>query len=458
MIFNDILSMSFGFWLSLGVLVLVGLNGWSNRYRAFGIPVLAVCGTVILWYHGDAVYNDYWENHAVLFKEQTLWNAWTQVMLFGISLAFLTPIIHRKVNRRLLGQRSNVSQLLDGRETLDRMQLPIQRVFSVFLSIWLVLTLMGLYRTGFDFQGMFAPYLGYKANPWARGRMGGGIDALFALAQYVNLFCLAGFGITAVLTKNSRIRTIAIILVMLSWPSVFVDRTRNTMLAVALPSLLALVFLKFRGKFILQVATMILGFMAIESWFSYVIETRSVASIASALQKEETEEEGEGARHLGLNMYEELCWINQFIDNGRYEITYGDRYFAELVNPIPRALWPGKPLIGIDYAKARGQGGGTEESAGVFATISTGMIGQGVVNFGKFFGPIAAAALMGLWCSLLAKFDLMGIHPGRLALYLLGLVLTVNMGRDITLLVAYPLIFGYIAIRITEYMAPKRTG
>lgn len=31
-------------------------------------------------------------------------------------------------------------------------------------------------------------------------------------------------------------------------------------------------------------------------------------------------------------------------------------YFAELMNPIPRVLWPGKPLIGIDYAIARGQG------------------------------------------------------------------------------------------------------
>ncbi len=55
----------------------------------------------------------------------------------------------------------------------------------------------------------------------------------------------------------------------------------------------------------------------------------------------------------------------------------GARYFAELVNPIPRVLWPGKPLIGFDYAIARGQGwaGAAKGQGGIGATISTGMIG-----------------------------------------------------------------------------------
>jgi hypothetical protein len=46
------------------------------------------------------------------------------------------------------------------------------------------------------------------------------------------------------------------------------------------------------------------------------------------------------------------------------------------VNPIPRGLWKDKPLIGIDYAIARGQGWeAVDAQAGVGATISTGMIG-----------------------------------------------------------------------------------
>ncbi len=128
----------------------------------------------------------------------------------------------------------------------------------------------------------------------------------------------------------------------------------------------------------------------------------------------------------------------------------GQRYFAELVNPIPRGLWKDKPLIGIDYALARGQGWGREDKglAGVGATISTGMIGQGVVNFGPFFGVLAAAFLMGLWAAILARQDLKGEKMGRMLLFFIGCVLTFNMGRDITLLVLYPFLFGYIMLTV----------
>jgi hypothetical protein len=149
-------------------------------------------------------------------------------------------------------------------------------------------------------------------------------------------------------------------------------------------------------------------------------------------------------------MFEELAWINRYIDLGTYQVNNGARYFAELVNPIPRVLWPGKPLIGIDYAIARGQAwaGAKAGQAGVGATISTGMIGQGVVNFGPFFGVLAAAFLMGLWAALLARQDLKGDKTGRLLLYMLGLVLTFNLGRDITLITLYPFLFGYVMLTI----------
>ena len=110
--------------------------------------------------------------------------------------------------------------------------------------------------------------------------------------------------------------------------------------------------------------------------------------------------------HEGLNMFEELCWVNTFIEHGSYKPNWGARYFAELVNPIPRTLWPGKPMAGIDYAIARGQktrgNEGHQGDAGVDATISTGLIGQGEVNFGRFFGPAAAAD----------TDEFLGGHPG----------------------------------------------
>jgi hypothetical protein len=74
------------------------------------------------------------------------------------------------------------------------------------------------------------------------------------------------------------------------------------------------------------------------------------------------------------------------------------------------------------------------------------MIGQGVVNFGRILGPIAAALLMAIWVAVLARQDLMGHDVGHLLLYAIGLVLTFNMGRDITLLVIYPFVFGWLLL------------
>ena len=74
------------------------------------------------------------------------------------------------------------------------------------------------------------------------------------------------------------------------------------------------------------------------------------------------------------------------------------------------------------------------------------MIGQGVVNFGLFFGVLAAAFLMATWAAILARQDLKGEKTGRLLLYMVSMVLTFNLGRDITLITLYPFLFGFIML------------
>jgi len=181
----------------------------------------------------------------------------------------------------------------------------------------------------------------------------------------------------------------------------------------------------------------------------FVIDNRDKGSIAGAFKTGGIQDqEIKKRKHGGFNMFEELGYINYYTDNGTYKPNWGERYFAELVNPIPRILWPGKPLIGVDYAIARGMAYGNVDakSGGVACTVSTGMIGQGVVNFGRILGPIAAALLMAIWVAVLARQDLMGHDLGHLLLYAIGLVLTYNMGRDITLLVIYPFVFGWLLL------------
>jgi hypothetical protein len=304
-------------------------------------------------------------------------------------------------------------------------------------------------------MGMFFPYISGKAYPWSRGRVGGGLDAFLAFAGYFQIMLTALFGVVFALSRNPRTRLLAGVIWCLGAPWFFLDRTRNTMLAVLLPGLLTFVFLRLRLNLVMKVLVLGLAFLVVEGWMRFVIQMRSEANIAYAFQEMgiggvAERVRGSQAKHAGLNMFEELAWINKFIEDGRYQVNNGGRYFAELVNPIPRTLWRDKPMIGIDYAIARGQGFADAKAgqAGVGATISTGMIGQGVVNFGPFFGVLAAAFLMGLWAALLARQDLKGDKTGRLLLYMLGLVLTFNLGRDITLITLYPFLFGYIMLTV----------
>jgi hypothetical protein len=68
------------------------------------------------------------------------------------------------------------------------------------------------------------------------------------------------------------------------------------------------------------------------------------------------------------------------------------------------------------------------------------------LNFWPFFGILAAALLMATWAAILARQDLKGEKTGRLLLYIVGMVLIFNLGRDITLITLYPFLFGFIML------------
>jgi hypothetical protein len=439
------------FWVALVTAIGAGLWFWGQRRTGFGIPAMAVIGTVAIWYFGDALYNDY-SLMKGQFTDDVLALSWWQVVWFMGAFSFFVPRIHLSMNRPLHGRESEILRFVAGREVENpAFQNMIDRFLGPLLTAWGLLMALALVRVDFDVPGLFLPWLGSKAEPWGRDRVGGGIDALLSLCQYIQIFLTASFGILAAVARRPSTRFIALFICFLTMPFYLFDRTRNTMLSTVLPGLLAWVFLGMRGRALARFAVLAAALLVIEGWFSFVMKTRGEGrSVAMAFAAEETEEEEEEeeeikekSKHRGLNMFEELAWMNTFIKSGDYTPNLGKRYFAELVNPIPRSLWPGKPLIGIDYAKARGFGGGKSSQAGVVASVSTGMIGQGVNNFGRLFGPLASALLMAAWVGLLAKQDLLSRgEPARLLLYGLGLVLTFNLGRDVTLLVLYPFLFG----------------
>lgn len=443
------------FW---GVIVLIAVGSLYALHHlrdGFGLPMLAVIGTLAAWYVVDAFYNDYANYHSRIFAPEILKSSWWQVAWFLVVFLFATPYIHRWMNIRLIARGSGVFRMFKLGVNQPGFQRQLDLLFFICMAIWLSLVTIAAFRINGNILGFLFPFLGNQVSPWGRnGRLGSGLDALWTMLDYFQMLASAIFGVTAALSTNRRTRYLAILFCFLSWPYFIIDRTRNRMLTVTIPGVLSMVFLRLKGGIIKKFFVLFGCFLVVNAWMAFVITNRSGMSITRAIKEKGFNfSEEEKVHHEGLNMYEELCWINTFIKDGSYHPNWGSRYFAEMVNFIPRPLWPDKPMLGIDYAIARGQGseGG---QAGVDATICTGLVGQGVVNFGRVLGPLAAALLMGLWAATLAKLDLRINEFGRLPLYFVGLILTFNTGRDITLITLYPFLFGLLALRFYDRYVP----
>ena len=451
------------FWMAVTALFFAGVYGVARIRHGIGLPLLAVVATVTIWYVGDIVYNGYADNHVRKFTPQILASAWMQVFGFTITLLVFSILLHKFINRDCAGNTSRMYTLYKNGVNNEGVQSTIDLFGKICVTIWVFLIGLAIANVGEKAVGFVLPFLGSPANAFHRGRIGSGpLSAFLALATNFHVLVAAGFGIVAALTRNSNIRFLALIGCLMTWPYFLLNRTRNTMLAACVPGILALIFIRLRAPMAVRIAVLVLAIFVGDTWLRFVMEARnSGKNVASYFFSHESADIVETTtKHAGLNMYEELCWLSHLMENKTYAPNMGRRYFAEIVNPIPRGLWPGKPMIGIEYAIARGQKweNASAGQAGVGATISTGMIGQGVDNFGPIFGPIASSFIMAMWVVVLARIDLHAQSLWRLPLYAIGLVLTFNCGRDVTLLVLYPFVFGYMVVRFIEYQRDLSVG
>ena len=237
-------------------------------------------------------------------------------------------------------------------------------------------------------------------------------------------------------------------------PYFFFAGARSHFLAVLLPFILTYL-LYGRHPLVVRFAILAVAFICLDQAFRFVTVFRGSGFREVLAAKNPYELVDEDLRQVGLNMIEELCFVNAYLDSGETSPAYGKRYLNELLNFVPRAIWPSKPLLGIDYAIWRGFES-AEGDLGVNTTVATGMIGGGVLNFGRIFGPVAAGILIAIWTGLLIRWWEQRKSLLRLALFMVGAGLTFNLGRDITLLVLWPVVFAYFFVRLTETWATRR--
>ncbi len=410
--------------------------------NSFSITLL-VYVTVFAWYFVDPFINPEQYDYLPSFL---IGQSYGQVLLFLIGFRIFMPVAARWIIRR------------PSTGIFATQHVSPEQVLMAVGAIWLALFAIGIYRMGGDVVGAVFPIDSRAgATMWGREAVATSASGfLVASGAYLFNAMTAFLGVLIFFQRKTSWRLLAVAMFAITLPYFFFEGARSHFLAAVLPFIITYLFYA-RQPLVVRLAILAIAFVCLDQGFKFVTAFRGTGFREVLAAENPYELVDEDMRQTGLNMIQELCFANAYLDLGAGSPAYGGRYLNELVNFVPRAIWPSKPLIGIDYAKWRGFESPDSE-LGVFATVSTGMIGGGVLNFGQIFGPVAAGVLIAVWTSLLIRWWEQRKLLLRLVLFMLGAGLTFNLGRDISLLVLWPVIFAYFFVRLTEIWAVRRFG
>ena len=146
------------------------------------------------------------------------------------------------------------------------------------------------------------------------------------------------------------------------------------------------------------------------------------------------------ADYVGFEMFREVLFITKAVPD-QFDYKLGRTYYVQAVNPIPRAIWTGKPIddAGLELAKLKGAVAGGD----AYMTVSPGLIGEMYWNFG-IPGIIVISGLLGYlaksWDRVrpLASKSLIAF-----TIYAAGLAIIFLSGRSINMATLYGMIALY---------------
>jgi hypothetical protein len=428
--------------LALMIIISLTVEALLKRQKPWRIPAIIVYATTALWYFSEIIYSP---DKFLSVDLSVIRISYLQIIIFLVCFRLFLPII----TRRFIGHFKVINPRLP---TLNA-----ESLLKILGVIWLILFLYGVSRLNWDFRQALFPL---TARTGARlfGRAGGagaGVTGfIISTAGYLYVLICGFFGISFYFQNRFLYKIFNLMIILMSWPSFLLGGTRNLFLAVSMPGFLTYLLVS-RQKWWLKLLISIISYFFVDYAFSVVIAFRNTGYVdffQNLLSAGELQPVN--SRHLGLDMLEELFFINQFYDQGLVNLQYGKDYLFDALNFIPRAIWPDKPLLGLEYNLLRGKGGSLSD-IGVHATIAAGFIGRGVLNFGPWVGPVFPAFLLSVWAALLSRLWHQRYSILRLGLFLIGLGITPNLGRDITLLVLWPFVFGYVLVLCIEHQQRK---
>jgi oligosaccharide repeat unit polymerase len=430
------------FYLAAVVLVVLTVESCIKLLNRNPLAVtLIVYVTVFGWYFVDPFLNPGQYDY---LPSSLLGQSYGEVLLFLIAFRVFTPV----ATRWIFSFRS--SGVFDTHLTPEQ-------ILKAAGALWFLLFLIGIYRMDGHVMSAVFPLDGRGgATMWGRSALESGASGfLISSGGYLFNAVTAFLGVLIFFQRSTTWRLVAAAMFLITLPYFFLAGARSHFLAAILPLIVTYLFYG-RHPLVVRLAILAVAFVCLDQGFRFVTANRDNGGFREVLASENPYELIDAdLPQSGLNMIQELCFVNVYLGTGGGSPAYGARYLNELFNFIPRVIWPSKPLIGIDYAKWRGFES-EDTDLGVNTTVSSGMIGGGVLNFGQIFGPIAAAILMALWTGLLIRWWEQRQSLLRLVLFMLGVGLTFNLGRDITMLVLWPVIFAYCFVRFVEIYAKPR--
>ena len=429
------------FWLNCLVICFFIIPLTLRWAQVMNIARLGVIITLSFWYIGDIIYA---EDHSItgVYTQEIINLSLNQLLMTILFFIFFSSFFKQKLQKKIRKSQPRLNEY-----TIESKEKELQAIFKFILYSWLILFLIAQFNIGFKLMGsIFPPLSNDYVNLWRRGRFGGSLGFLISTGGYIHKFLSSMFGLFFIISKDKKIKKMSLMMLVISWPYFFFGVGRNIMLAVSMPAIIAYILFYKHSK---TQKTLVLFslLMFFHVWFSFVLKNRK-QGLAATFKNEGIEIPADDAKHHGLDMFKELCYINEFHQQGLIELKWGQGYLAQALNIVPRAIWPNKPAIGIDYSLLRGATRTGEYE--VSHTVSLGVIGQGIIEFGPFIGCIFLAFLLAIWSYIISHFWHRRYNILYLTLFLVGLSLTFNCGREITLLVLFPFIFGFIFLKIYE--------
>jgi hypothetical protein len=439
------MNFPFSFYFANALLIFLGGELFNKRKTSWAVPLGMVYLTIFAWYFSDILlYPEKYEDTSAKYISYSYW----QVSLFLIILRLSIPYTVRWTIRPKSGL------------AIMHSQVRAESVFKLMIVLWAGLLIVAVSQLNWDFVGALFP-LDSRAGAlmWQRAAAAGAgpFGFLISTGGYLYMVTCSFFGILAVLQKRIGPKLAACCMILVSWPFYLLNGTRNSFLAVFMPWVFTYAFFGRQQK-IIKISLLILSFVSLQVAFKVVVGQRGLGFRDFLSEnKQEQKDVVKETKHEGLNMMEELCFINTYFQVDNATLGWGKNYLIQITSIVPRAIWANKPLQGIEYAKWRGfEDTSGQSDIGVVATVSTGIIGQGVLEFGLIAGPIAPAILMALWCGLLSRWWVQRASILRLSLFMLGVGITFNLGRNITMIILWPIAFAYVLVRIIENVSSRR--